>query len=110
MPTNRTRIRRPPKGGRFTPEVVTLFRRLLQFEREDGGCQREYRNVCARLDRLLGFDEPWDRFSPAHVQGDSEPPKWIREHEVADWERAIKVRRELEQAVANEPIEKMRQP
>jgi hypothetical protein len=104
MPTNRTpRKRRRSGGGKITPEVIAVFIQLLEFERspgEDGGCQREYRNVCDRLDMLLGFDAPWDRFSPAHVHGNSVPPEWIREHEVADWQRAIKVRRELEEAAA----------
>jgi hypothetical protein len=86
---------------------------LLEFERdpalrirEDGGCQPDYHKACARLDMLLGFDEPWDRFSPALVQGDSIPPKWIRENEVADWQRAIEVRRELEKAAAESGLKK----
>ena len=56
--------------------------------------------MCKRLDMLLGFDEPWDRFSPARIHGDSVPPKWMSEYQSADWERAIAVRRELEQAAA----------
>ena len=101
------RSKPPGGGGKLTPEILAVFKRLLEFERsparrirEDGGCQPEYRNVCKRLDVLLGFDEPWDRFSPARVQGDSVPPRWIRENEIADWERAIKTRRELERAAA----------
>lgn len=73
-----------------------MFKRLLELEDGDS----EYRNLCKRLDMLLGFDEPWDRFSPAYVRGDSVPPKWMREHEAPDWERAIEVRRQLEQAAA----------
>ena len=56
--------------------------------------------MCRRLDTLLGFGEPWDRFSPARIHGKSLPPKWMPAHELADWERAIKVRREVEHAAA----------
>jgi hypothetical protein len=116
MGTKRKVINRtqpPGGGGRITPEVIALFKQLREFERnpaarirEDGGCQREYRDLCERLDIALGFGEPWARFSPAHVRGNSKPPTWIREHEVADWKRTIEVRRELEQAVANERLKK----
>jgi hypothetical protein len=102
------RSKSPGGGGPFTPEILAVFKQLLEFERDparriredDGGTQPEYRKVCDRLNVLLGFDEPWTRYSPAYVHGDSLPPKRIREHERADWERTIKVRRELEQAAA----------
>ena len=110
MSTKRRAIDRskpPGGGGKITPEILAVFQLLMEFERDparqmrdDGGCNPDYRAVCKRLDVLLGFAEPWDRFSPAYVQGDSAPPQRMREHERADWDRAVAVRRELEQAAA----------
>ena len=75
MSTKRRAIDRskpPGGGGPFTPEVIATFKRLLALDDD----YFEYRAVCKRLDVLLGFDEPWTRFSPAYVQVDSKPPTW----------------------------------
>lgn len=127
MGTNRTRIRRPPKGPRFTPEVMATFERLLEFERrspqvcrlhlpagklceEDDDLRNEYIDLCNRLDHVLLDFEPWDSATPSQLRSYSLQPEYLRPGQVASWQRAFEVRCRLERAVANERLKKAPAP
>ena len=111
MSTKRTVIDRtkPPGGGAITPEIIEVFKRLLVLERKNklhkpGGAQSEYVDLCNRLDHVLLDFEPWD-YTPSELRNDSVQPEYLRPNEVANWQRAVEVRRQLEQAAASEVID-----
>jgi hypothetical protein len=81
MPTNRTRRRRTPHPDlpRITPELVKLYKRILEIRaaglddiwEDQGGRKREMYDARAELHRGLGLN-PW-HYSPTDVALDGPP-------------------------------------
>ena len=67
MPTLRTPIGRPPRGGHITPEVIALFKQVRELEdssdvglwESEGGARRQWLDLRGALHTALGR-KPWD--------------------------------------------------
>jgi hypothetical protein len=97
VPTNRTPRSRSHSG--ITPRAVELFKTVLAFEEAGGdiwgpACRETREALWTELDL-----NPWDR-GPLAARGTA-PDDVIKDSSKrADWERAVKLLRKLEQAAA----------
>jgi hypothetical protein len=103
MSTKRTPINRPPRGGRITPEAVSLFKLACEIRDADldekwedkGGRRREYHDASMRLHTLLGL--PIWHEEVMTVRAFDECPKGTKPDE---WLTARELLRQLEAASA----------
>src|SRR5512139_908619 len=101
MPSKRTPTGRRSKA-RVTPEAVALFKRALALYdqqdawEEDGGRRREYLEVTCDLQDVLGRT-PWHE-NVLDTLGQEQPPAYMAgdAKKLADYKRAVAIRRELE--------------
>jgi hypothetical protein len=112
MSTKRTRIGRASRSH-ITPEAVELFKRgmllqLLDLDEiweEDGGRQREYRQLCVALRIALGMKPLWEP-CPLEVDEDGALPEWMTDPaEIRRERKAIALRRALLEEIGDYSIE-----
>lgn len=112
MSTKRTRISRALRSH-ITPEAIELFKRgmLLQVLdldetwEEDGGCRREYRQLCVALRIALGMKPLWEP-CPLEVDEDGTLPEWMTDPaEIRRERNAIALRKALLETIGDYEIE-----
>ena len=78
----------PGGGGKITPEILAVFKRLMEFKAERLWLPDDKHPQYAATGSTCcwALVSRGDCFSPARIHGKSLPPKWMPEHERADWE------------------------
>ena len=99
MPTNRTRIARPPRHPKFTDEALTLFVELERLSQDSA----EFKAGSKRLAFLLGLSEEFF-LSGVTVNDASKEPPWPPGHIAhEDWVRCHERRELLLQVLKERP-------
>jgi hypothetical protein len=95
VPTNRTRITRPPRRPSFSAEAIELFCALEHMSQDSA----EFKSGSKRLADILGLGEEYF-LSCCHVNDKSKLPPWPDGYPATeDWQRCHAIRAQLLQAV-----------
>lgn len=103
MPTTRTPIRRG-RSGKFTPEVIELYRQLREIhDADDADLWAESYELRLKLKQLLNRREPWLNDIFWTIGGDEQCVHSPDSAAHDDWPTALAIRQALDEAIGYQP-------